>query len=331
MSSEHFRAFVLDTTEAGLSRGIQTLSRQDLPDGDVLVAIDYSGLNYKDGLAITGTGKIVLTWPMVPGIDFVGRVVESSSDRFKNGDSVICTGWAVGEKYWGGYSQFQRVKSDWLVPLPSSLTARDAMLLGTAGLTAMLCVSALEDGGVLPEQGPVIVTGAAGGVGSIAISLLAQRGYSVTAVTGRLEEEAYLRSLGATDIISRDEMSEPARPLEKQRWAGGIDTVGGNILARILAEAQYGATLAACGLAASHTLPTTVMPFILRNVRLQGIDSVNCPTPTRIAAWTALASNLPSNLEQTLHKTIGLEELELSAHAIINGVVRGRILVNPNL
>ncbi len=309
---------------------LETLTVADLPDEDVRVAVEYSSLNYKDGMAVTGTGKIVLQWPMVPGIDLAGTVLESRSDAYKAGDKVVLTGWSVGEKYWGGYSQQQKLKADWLVPLPAGLNTQQAMAVGTAGLTAMLCVMALEEGGVTPESGPVVVTGAAGGVGSVAVSILAKLGYQVAAVTGRESTHDYLRALGASEILSREEMAAKPRPLEKQRWAGAVDTVGGEMLARVLAEADYSAVVAACGLAGDFRLPTSVMPFILRNVRLQGVDSVMCPLARRTEAWNRLAQDLPmAQLEQVM-QVVSLEQVPEQAAKIMQGQVQGRVVVDLN-
>lgn len=309
---------------------LETLTVADLPDEDVRVAVEYSSLNYKDGMAVTGTGKIVLQWPMVPGIDLAGTVLESRSDAYKAGDKVVLTGWSVGEKYWGGYSQQQKLKADWLVPLPAGLTTQQAMAVGTAGLTAMLCVMALEEGGITPESGPVVVTGAAGGVGSVAVAILAKLGYQVAAVTGRESTHDYLRALGASEILSRDEMAAKPRPLEKQRWAGAVDTVGGEMLARVLAEADYSGVVAACGLAGDFRLPTSVMPFILRNVRLQGVDSVMCPLARRSEAWSRLAQDLPmAQLEQVM-QVVSLDEVPAQAAKIMQGQVQGRVVVDLN-
>ncbi|MEZ5535181.1 MAG: MDR family oxidoreductase [Thiolinea sp.] len=331
MTTESFKALVLEQNDDGKTiAGIRQLNLSDLPDEDVLVKVDYSSLNYKDGMAVTGTGKIVLNWPMVPGIDLAGTVVESASDAYQAGDKVVLTGWSVGEKYWGGYSQMQRVKSDWLVPLPDGLSTQQAMGIGTAGLTAMLCVMALEDGGLTPASGKIVVTGAAGGVGSVAVALLAKAGYEVTAVSGRESTHDYLRELGATEILSREEMSEKSRPLEKQRWAGAVDTVGGEMLARVLAETDYSGVVAACGLAGSFKLPTTVMPFILRNVRLQGVDSVMCPFERRTQAWQRLANELPAEMLDNIGQLVSLEQVEEKAQAIMQGQIQGRVIVDLN-
>ncbi len=323
-----FKALVLDQVEGKTSAAIKNLELTDLPDEDVLVDVDFSSINYKDGLAITGAGKIVLNFPMVPGIDLVGTVLESRSSVYKVGDKVVLTGWSVGERFWGGLAQKAKLKAEWLVPLPEGMKPETAMSIGTAGLTAMLCVMALEEGGITPDKGTVVVSGAAGGVGSVSVALLAKLGYKVAAITGRPETEAYLRSLGASEIVTREEMSNPSRPLEKQRWAGAIDTVGDTILARLLAETDYNGTVAACGLAGGYKLPTTVMPFILRNVRLQGVDSVMCPFDKRVAAWQRLQHDLPEQALGSISQIIRLEQVPEYADKIIKGQVQGRTLVD---
>lgn len=323
-----FKALVLNQNDGKTTAAIQDLEQSDLPAEDVLIKVDYSSLNYKDGLAITGKGKIVRNFPMVPGIDLVGTVVESDDGRYKAGDAVVLTGWGVGENYWGGYSQYARLKADWLVPLPDGIPALRSMEIGTAGLTAMLCVMALEEGGVKPDSGTVVVSGAAGGVGSVAVSILTKLGYKVAAITGRVESESYLRELGASEIVTREEMAAPARPLEKQRWAGAIDTTGDAILARILAEVDYSGVVAACGLAAGFKLPTTVMPFILRNVRLQGVDSVMCPFERRQQAWKRLQTDLPDKAVSEIAQLISLNEVEEYAEKITNGQVKGRVVID---
>lgn len=325
-----FKALVLDQVDGKTVAQIKTLDVSDLPEEDVLVDVSYSSINFKDGLAITGTGKIVSKFPMVPGIDLVGTVAESNSDAYKTGDQVVLTGWSVGERFWGGLSQKARLKSEWLVPLPAGMAPEISMSIGTAGLTAMLCVMALEEGGVTPDKGPVVVSGAAGGVGSVAVAILAKLGYEVAAITGRAETEGYLRGLGASTILTREEMSEKARPLERQRWAGGIDTVGDAMLARVLAEADYNATIAACGLAGGFKLPTTVMPFILRNVRLQGVDSVMCPVERRVQAWNRLQTDLPATALGEISQVIGLDDVPEYAEKIVNGKIQGRTIVDLN-
>lgn len=326
-----FKTLMLTQDDAGKTvAAIRQLGDADLPEGDVLVAVDYSSLNYKDGLAITGKGKIVRTWPMVPGIDLAGTVLQSDSSDYAAGDKVVLTGWSVGEKYWGGYSQRQRVQSKWLVPLPEGLDSRRAMAIGTAGFTAMLCVMTLEEAGVTPDKGTVLVTGASGGVGSVAVAILTRLGYTVAAVSGRPESEAYLRRLGASQLVTREEMNQPPRALEGQRWAGAIDTVGSTLLARVLAEMVYGGCVAACGLAGGADLPTTVMPFILRNVSLRGVDSVMCPVERRKQAWQRLVTDLPADALGEIGHVATLEELPTLAEQIIAGQVRGRVIVDVN-
>ena len=329
--SDTFKALVLTQEDGKTVSTIRELGNDDLPDGDVLLAVEYSSLNYKDGLAITGKGKIVRQWPLVPGIDLAGRVLESSSGDYAAGDRVILTGWGVGEKYWGGYSQRQRVQSKWLVPLPAGLESRQAMAIGTAGFTAMLCVMTLEEAGVTPDKGSILVTGASGGVGSIAVAILAKLGYQVTAVSGKDDAGEFLRQLGAGEILTRDEMSQAARPLEGQRWAGAIDTVGSTTLARVLAETNYGGCVAACGLAGGADLPTTVMPFILRNVSLRGVDSVSCPIERRKGAWQRLVTDLPEAALGEIGQLASLEQLPELADKIVRGGIRGRIIVDPNV
>ncbi|MGB0204203.1 MAG: MDR family oxidoreductase [Neptuniibacter sp.] len=325
-----FKALVLNQEDGKTISAVQDLQLSDLPEGEVLIKVDYSSLNYKDGLAITGKGKIIRDFPMVPGIDYVGKVEESSDQRYQAGDKVVLTGWGVGENHWGGYSEYAKAKADWLVPLPEKMDPVRTMQIGTAGLTAMLCVMALQEGGVTPESGPVIVSGAAGGVGSVAVSILAGLGYEVTAITGRPETEDYLRALGATNIVTREEMAAPARPLERQRWAGAVDTVGDTILARIIAETNYGGVVTACGLAASFKLPSTVMPFILRNVRLQGVDSVSCPFERRQEAWQRLQKQLPESALGEIAQVISLADLPEYADKITEGQVKGRVVVDLN-
>jgi len=327
--TDSFKALMLTQDDAGKTIAeVRRLTNADLPEGDVLVAVEYSSLNFKDGLAITGKGKIVRTWPMVPGIDLAGTVLESGSTDYAPGDKVVLTGWSVGEKYWGGYSQRQRVRSDWLVRLPEGLDTRRAMVIGTAGFTAMLCVMTLEEAGLEPSKGTVLVTGASGGVGSVAVAILAKLGYTVAAVSGRPDNEGYLKQLGASEVISRDEMNRPSRPLEGQRWAGAVDTVGSSLLARVLAETNYGGCVAACGLAGGADLPTTVMPFILRNVSLRGVDSVMCPPGRRKEAWERLVRDLPAGTLGDIGQAIGLEDLPGEAEKIVAGQVRGRVIVD---
>ncbi|MEL6115593.1 MDR family oxidoreductase [Photobacterium sp. SP02] len=323
-----FKALILNQQDNTTQAHVGDIDSSQLPDGDVTVAVDYSSLNYKDGLAITGAGKIIRQFPMVPGIDFAGTVITSSDSRYQAGDPVVLTGWGVGENHWGGMAQQARVKADWLVPLPAGLNAEQAMVIGTAGLTAMLCIQALEDAGITPESGEILVTGASGGVGSVAVTLLAKLGYRIAAVTGRASQNGdLLRQLGATSIIDRSELEEAAKPLEKQRWAGAVDTVGSKVLAKVLTQMDYNGAVAACGLAGGFDLPTTVMPFILRNVRLLGIDSVYCPFEKRQQAWQRLSELQPDSFYQQAGQTISLEQVPEFAQAIIKGQVTGRTLV----
>jgi len=304
------------------------LTEADLMEGDVTVAVEATTVNYKDGLAITGKAPVVRRFPLVPGIDFAGTVIQSSHPGWKEGDHVVLNGWGVGETHYGAYAGHARVKGDWLVPLPEGLTAHQAMAVGTAGYTAMLCVLALERHGITPARGPVVVTGAAGGVGSVAISILSRLGYHVVASTGRAAEETYLRDLGAAEIIARDELSGPARPLNKERWAGGVDAVGSHTLANVLSMTSYGGAVAACGLAQGMDLPASVAPFILRGVSLLGIDSVMAPKPIRVEAWRRIASDLDHAKLAALSTTIGFDGIVQAAHDIVEGRVRGRIVVD---
>ncbi|HQY42572.1 MAG TPA: MDR family oxidoreductase [Paracoccaceae bacterium] len=325
-----FRALVVQKDEAGAtSARVESLSEDCLPEGDVTVEVDYSTLNYKDGLCLGSGGGLVKVWPHVPGIDFAGCVVDSSDPRYCAGDRVVLTGWRVGEIQWGGYAEKARVKGDWLVPLPQGLTTRQAMAIGTAGLTAMLAILALEDHGLQPGQGPVLVTGAAGGVGSVATAILGHLGYEVAAVTGRPETEPYLRELGATRIVVRDELAElTKRPLESETWAGAIDNVGGAMLARLLGQMKYNGSVASVGLAGGTALPTTVIPFIIRGVNLLGIDSVTQPFAKRQRAWGRIAQDLPmEKLERMIHPA-GLADLPAFGQAILKGQIQGRVVVD---
>ncbi|HAS6362709.1 TPA: oxidoreductase [Vibrio vulnificus] len=323
-----FHALVLNQEEKRTIATIEQMDESQLPEGNVLVAVDYSSLNFKDGLAITGKGKIIRNFPMIPGIDLAGTVIESQDARYQAGDHVVLTGWGVGENHWGGMAQRARLNADWLVPLPTGIDSKKAMMVGTAGFTAMLCVQALLDAGIKPEAGEILVTGASGGVGSVAVTLLAQLGYQVAAVTGRVEQNGpLLEKLGASRIIDRVEFEEPARPLEKQIWAGAVDTVGSKVLAKVLAQMDYNSAVAACGLAGGFDLPTTVMPFILRNVRLQGIDSVMCPTEKRIAAWEKLVALLPERYFEQACTEVELSEAAKYAEEITNGQVTGRVVI----
>ncbi|WP_279048722.1 MDR family oxidoreductase [Cedecea davisae] len=320
------QALILEQSEGQTLAAVKNIEPATLPEGNVTVEIDYSSLNYKDALAITGKGKIIRNFPMVPGIDFAGKVQSSEDPRFHVGQAVLLTGWGVGENHWGGLAEAARVNGDWLVAMPQGLDARKAMIIGTAGFTAMLCVMALEEACVTPQSGEIVVTGASGGVGSTAVALLHKLGYQVAAVSGRESTHDYLRSLGANRILGRDEFAE-TRPLEKQLWAGAVDTVGDKVLAKVLAQMNYGGCVAACGLAGGFALPTTVMPFILRNVRLQGVDSVMTPTARRAAAWERLVRDLPESFYQQATTEIGLEDAPKFADAIINNAAQGRTLV----
>jgi acrylyl-CoA reductase (NADPH) len=322
-----FKAILIEKTDGGQKVGLTDFDEKDLMDGDVTVRVEWSTLNYKDGLAITGKAPVVRRFPMIPGVDFVGTVEVSSHPAWKPGDKVICNGWGLGETHLGAYAEKARVKGDWLVPLPPSMRAHDAMAIGTAGYTAMLCVMALERHGLMPERGPVIVTGAAGGVGSVAIALLAKLGWQVIASTGRTQEAGYLKALGATEIIDRKELSGPAKPLAKERWAGGIDTVGSTTLANVLSMTRYGGAVAACGLAGGMDLPASVAPFILRAVSLLGVDSVMCPIALRREAWRRLEADLDRDKLATMTSEIGLAEVIPAAQRIVAGQVRGRIAV----
>lgn len=332
MSNASFKAMVLTQDEGKTLHRIEDLTDADLPEGDVLIQVDYSDLNFKDAMAVTGTGKIVRAWPMVPGIDLAGSVVASDSPDYKAGDKVLLTGWSVGERYWGGYTQRQRVKSEWLVPLPEGLDTKRAMAIGTAGFTGMLCVLRLEDADVTPESGTILVTGAAGGVGSVAVAILANLGYRVAALTAPNQQHThdYLRELGAAEIITGDEWSEAPRPLEAQKWAAAIDTVGTKVLARVLASVEYGGVVASCGLAGGADLPVTVMPFILRNVGLLGVDSVMCPVPRRIQAWTRLVTDLPENALGAINRVASLAEVPKLAAEMMAGRIRGRVVIDVN-
>jgi acrylyl-CoA reductase (NADPH) len=322
-----FKALVIDKTEAGQSVRLTDFDEKDLMDGDVTVAVDYSTLNYKDGLALTGKSPVVRRLPMIAGIDFAGTVESSSHPDWKAGDKVILNGWGLGETHLGAYAQKARVKGDWLVRLPASMSARDAMAVGTAGYTAMLAVMALERAGIAPARGGIVVTGAAGGVGSVAIALLAKLGYTVVASTGRPTEASYLKSLGAAEVIDRKELTGGPRPLAKERWAGGIDAVGSTTLANVLSMTRYGGAVAACGLAGGMDLPTTVAPFILRGVSLLGIDSVMCPLALRQEAWRRLEVDLDRGKIAAMTGEIGLAEVIDAAPRILAGEVRGRIVV----
>jgi acrylyl-CoA reductase (NADPH) len=322
-----FKAIRIDKAEKGTTAALAQFDEAELMDGDVTVAVEWSTLNYKDGLAVTGKAPVVRRFPMIAGIDFAGTVTQSSHPAWKAGDKVVCTGWGMGETHLGAYAETARVKGDWLVRLPDGLSARDAMAIGTAGFTAMLAVLALEKHGLSPNSGPVVVTGAAGGVGSVAIAVLAKFGYHVMASTGRMSEAPYLKNLGAAEVIDRNELSAPAKPLAKERWAGGVDSVGSNTLANLLSMTKYGGAVAACGLAAGMDLPSSVAPFILRGVCLLGVDSVMCPLPQRKAAWERLARDLDrAKLSEITHE-IPLAQVIETGPKILGGQVRGRIVV----
>ena len=326
-----FRALVVDKSEDGtIRRSVETLEDGRLPSGgDVTVAVEFSSLNYKDGLCLTGGGGLVRTYPHVPGIDLAGTVAASDDSRYRPGDKVVSTGWRVGENWWGGYAGKARLKADWLVPLPDGLTTRQAMAIGTAGFTAMLAVMALEAHGLKPDTGPVLVTGAAGGVGSVAVAVLAKLGYEVAAVTGRPRTEAYLRDLGAARIVPRAEIAEATkRPLESETWAGCIDAVGGAMLARLLGQLKYDASVAAVGLAGGTAVPATVIPFLLRGVNLLGIDSVSRPYDDRRATWARLARDLPLDKLEAMIEPAGLADLPRLGGEILAGEVRGRVVVD---
>jgi acrylyl-CoA reductase (NADPH) len=322
-----FKAIRIDKGEQGQTVGLVDFDENDLMDGDVTVRVEWSTVNYKDGLALTGKAPVVRRLPMIPGIDFAGRVEHSSHPEWTSGDRVILNGWGVGETHLGGYGEKARVKGDWLVPLPPGMTGREAMAIGTAGYTAMLAVMALERHGMVPASGPVVVTGAAGGVGSVAVALLAKLGYGVIASTGRPQEADYLRRLGATEIVDRAELASQGRPLGKERWAGGIDSVGSHTLANVLAMTRYGGAVAACGLAGGMDLPASVAPFILRAVSLLGIDSVMCPQAVRREAWKRLATDLDRGKLQEMTHEIGVRDVAEAGQAIVDGKVRGRTVV----
>jgi acrylyl-CoA reductase (NADPH) len=307
---------------------VTELTEADLMEGDVVVAVEATTVNYKDGLAITGKAPVVRRWPLVPGIDFAGTVLSSSHADWRKGDRVILNGWGVGETHYGAYAERARVKGDWLVPLPEGITAHDAMAVGTAGYTAMLSVMAIFRHGIVPQRGPVIVTGAAGGVGSVAVSILSKLGYHVIASTGRASEEAWLRDLGAAEIIARDELTGSAKPLTKERWAGGVDAVGSTTLANVLSMTAYGGAVAACGLAGGMDLPSSVAPFILRGVSLLGIDSVMAPKEVRIEAWRRIGSDLDLAKLKALSNTIGFDGIIAAATDIVDGKIRGRVVVD---
>ncbi|MCE9523477.1 MAG: oxidoreductase [Alphaproteobacteria bacterium] len=326
--SDKFRCILITKSESGQTAAITELHDSDLAEGDVTVGVTHSTLNYKDGLAITGAAPVVRKFPLIAGIDFAGYVLCSADERFLPGDAVVANGWGMGETHHGGYATRARVKGEWLVPLPRTFGPSEAMAIGTAGYTSMLAVMKLEDLGLTPDKGPILVTGAAGGVGSVAIAILSKLGYRVIAATGRMNEGAYLRGLGATDVIDRAELSGDVRPLAKERWAGAIDSVGSKTLANVLAATSYGGVVAACGLAQGMDLPTFVAPFILRGVTLAGIDSVQCPRPRRVQAWERLARDLDLAKFGPAITTARLSDVLTLAPQILKGQVRGRVVVN---
>jgi len=322
-----FKAIRIDKAEKGTTVALTQFDEAELMDGDVTVRVEWSTLNYKDGLAVTGKAPVVRRFPMIAGIDFAGTVEQSSHPQWKAGDKVICTGWGMGETHLGAYAEKARVKGDWLVRLPDGMSTRDAMAIGTAGFTAMLAVLALENHGLTPKDGPIVVTGAAGGVGSVATAVLAKLGYHVIASTGRMSETDYLRDIGAAEVIDRNELAGPPKPLAKERWAGGIDSVGSTTLANLLAMTKYRGAIAACGLAGGMDLPSSVAPFILRGVCLLGIDSVMCPVDLRKAAWNRLASDLDRRKLSEITHEISLDQVFEAGSRILAGQVRGRIVV----
>lgn len=327
--SETFKAILVSRDEEKKqSVDIVELNESEMMDGDVTVDVEATTVNYKDGLAITGKSPVIRHWPMIPGIDLVGTVSASESPQFKKGDQVLLNGFGVGETHWGAYAEKARLSANWLIPMPKGLTPIQAMGVGTAGYTAMLCVMALEKAGIEPSSGPVVVTGANGGVGSVAIAILSKLGYHVIASTGRPEEADFLKNLGASEIIDRNELSEPGRPLGKERWVAGIDAVGSHTLANVLAHTSYGGAVAACGLAQGFDLPTTVMPFILRGVSLLGIDSVMQPKEKRIEAWSRIAKDLDLEKLDAITTVIGFDDIIQTAKDIIDGKVRGRVSVD---
>lgn len=328
------KAILLTKDDGQFAAGLRQVSDGDLrantPEADVTIAVEYSTVNYKDALALTNKGPVVRKWPMVAGIDAAGTVVESADPRYAAGDSVVLNGWGAGEQHWGGLAQQARFKGDWLVPLPAGLSARQAMAIGTAGYTAMLCCLALREQGVEPGSGDILVTGASGGVGSLAISILAGWGYRVVASTGKTAESDYLRALGAAAVIDRAELASPGKPLQKERWSGVVDAVGSNTLANACAQTRYGGTVTACGLAQGMDFPATVAPFILRGVRLIGIDSVMCPMPRRLSAWQRLAADLDRSKLEAATTEVGLAQAIDIAPALLAGKLRGRVVVNVN-
>ena len=325
-----FKVIVIEKDEAGYRAAVKEIDEVQLPDGDVTIAVSHSTLNYKDGLAITGRGPVVRKFPMVPGVDLVGRVTESSHPDYQVGDAVLLNGWGVGEAHWGGLAQKARLKGDWLVPLPAQFTPLQAMAIGTAGYTAMLCVLALERHGVTPDKGEILVTGAAGGVGGVAVAVLSKLGYTVVGVTGRPEETDYVKRLGASEVLERAVFSTPGKPLGRERWAGAVDVVGSHTLANVCASTKYRGVVTACGLAGGMDFPATVAPFILRGVTLAGVDSVMCPRPDRLVAWQRLGLDLDISKLGLITNEIGLAEAIPMATKLMDGQVRGRVVVDVN-
>lgn len=325
-----FKGVVVEKDEAGYRATLRDIDEAQLPEGDVTVRVSHSTLNYKDALAITGRGPVVRKFPLVPGIDLVGTVEETNHPEYRVGDSVLLNGWGVGEGHWGGLAQKARLSGEWLVPLPERFTPQQAMAIGTAGYTAMLCVLALERHGVTPDKGEIVVTGAGGGVGSVAIALLSKLGYAVVGVTGRPEERDYIKSLGATDVLERSTFAMPGKPLGRERWAGAVDVVGSHTLANVCATTKYRGVVTACGLAGGLDFPATVAPFILRGVTLAGIDSVMCPRADRLVAWQRLATDLDIAKLGLIANEIGLTDVIPTATRLLDGLVRGRVIVDVN-
>ncbi len=325
-----FKGILIEKDDAGYRAALKDIDEAQLPEGDVTVRVSHSTLNYKDGLAITGAGPVVRKFPLVPGIDLVGTVEDSSHADWRAGDAVVLNGWGVGENHWGGLAQKARLKGDWLVPLPAQFTPQQAMSIGTAGYTAMLCVLALERHGVTPDKGEILVTGAAGGVGSVAVSVLSKLGYTVVGVTGRPEETDYVKGLGATEVLERAMFSSPGKPLARERWAGAVDVVGSHTLANVCASTKYRGVVTACGLAGGMDFPATVAPFILRGVTLAGVDSVMCPREDRLVAWKRLGTDLDLEKLSVITNEISLAEAIPMARKLLDGQVRGRVLVDVN-
>ena len=325
-----FNALIARQSDTGQAVSLEALELTDLPDNDVLIRVDYSTVNYKDGLALTGTRPIIRSYPLVPGIDLAGVIESSRDDRWQVGDRVVVNGWGLGEGHWGGLAQYAQVKSDWLVKLPETITTREAMSIGTAGYTAALCVNALLKHGTTPADGEILVTGATGGVGSVAVALLAAQGFKVVASTGKINEDAYLKALGASECVDRESLNVAGNPLQRERWAGVVDALGGQTLANACAQTCYGGAVAACGLAESAALPATVMPFILRGVTLYGIDSVMAPTTAREQAWQRLATDLDKTRLESMINEISLAEAMNTGGDVLAGKIRGRLLVDVN-